>query len=94
MISEEQVSHTAYLARLSLTGEEAKILAQQLSTVLKYFEQVAKVPTDGVEPLVTPTQVEEVWREDKAVPWESAEVAIQNAPEVVGNLFKVPPVVG
>ncbi len=94
MISEEQVSHTAYLARLSLTGDEVKVVAQQLSSVLKHFEQVAKVPTDGVEPLVPPTDVEEVWREDKAVPWENADAAMKNAPEAVGNLFKVPPVVG
>ncbi len=94
MISEEQVSHTAYLARLSLTPEETKLLAQQLSSVLKHFEQVSKVPTDGVEPLVTPTDIEEFWREDKAQAWESAEAAMRNAPETVGNLFKVPPVVG
>ena len=94
MISEEQVSRTAHLARLSLGAEEAKLLAEQLSTVLKHFESVSKIPTEGVEPLVTPTDVEEFWRADKAEPWESAEAAMKNAPEAVGNLFKVPPVVG
>jgi aspartyl-tRNA(Asn)/glutamyl-tRNA(Gln) amidotransferase subunit C len=94
MISEEQVARVAHLARLSLSPEETKLLAQQLSSVLKHFEHVSRVNTDGVEPLVTPTDIEEFWREDKAQGWETPEVAVQNAPEAVGNLFKVPPVVG
>lgn len=94
MISEEQVDRTAYLARLSLTPAETKELAKQLSSVLKHFEQVSKVNTTGVEPLVTPTDMEAFWREDKAQAWESPEVATANAPETMGNLFKVPPVVG
>lgn len=94
MISEDEVSRVANLARLSITPEEAKKMASQLSTVLKHFEQVAKVDTNGVEPLVTPTDIEAFWREDKMQNWENAEAAMKNAPEAVGNLFKVPPVVG
>lgn len=94
MISEQEVSRVAQLARLSLTAEETKLLAAQLSSVLKHFEHVSRVNTDGVEPLVTPTDIEEFWRDDRAEKWESPEVAMSNAPEVVGNLFKVPPVVG
>lgn len=95
MISEEQVARVALLARLSLTPEETKLMATQLSSVLKHFEEVSKINTDGVEPLITPTDIEAFWREDKAEGWENAaEKAMQNAPESVGNLFKVPPVVG
>lgn len=95
MISEEQVARVAHLARLSLTPDETKMMAAQLSSVLKHFEEVSKVNTDGIEPLVTPTDIEPLWREDRAQPWENAsEKAMQNAPEAVGNLFKVPPVVG
>lgn len=95
MISEDEVSRVAHLARLSLTPEEITNLAQQLSSVLKHFEHVSKINTEGIEPLVTPSDIEEFWREDKAAAWENAsEAAMQNAPEAVGNLFKVPPVVG
>jgi aspartyl-tRNA(Asn)/glutamyl-tRNA(Gln) amidotransferase subunit C len=94
MISEEEVARVAHLARLSLTPEETKMMATQLSSVLKHFEQVSKVDTNGIEPLLTPTDMEPFWREDKAEAWESPEVAIANAPSAVGNLFKVPPVVG
>ncbi len=94
MISEKEVTRVAHLARLSLTEDEAKALALQLSSVLKNFDQVSKVDTQGVEPLVTPTEIEQFWRNDAAEVWESVESAMQNAPEAVGNLFKVPPVVG
>ena len=94
MISEAEVVRVALLARLSLTDEETKQLAEQLSSVLSAFEHVSKIDTTGVEPLVTPVDVEPHWREDRAVAWETPAVALANAPAVVGNLFKVPPVVG
>jgi aspartyl-tRNA(Asn)/glutamyl-tRNA(Gln) amidotransferase subunit C len=94
MISEDEVTRVAYLARLSLKPDEAKQLAADLSSILKHFEQVSKVNTENVEPLVTPTDMQQFWREDVVKAWESAEVAMANAPEAVGNLFKVPPVVG
>lgn len=94
MISEDEVIRVAHLARLSVNPEETKQLAAQLSSVLGHFEHVSKVKTEGVEPLITPTDVEPVWRADEAKGWDNAEAAMQNAPEAVGNLFKVPPVVG
>jgi aspartyl-tRNA(Asn)/glutamyl-tRNA(Gln) amidotransferase subunit C len=95
MISEAEVSRVAHLARLSLTTDEIKQLAEQLTSVLKHFEHVSKINTEGIEPLATPTDIEQFWREDKAEQIKGAsEFAMQNAPESVGNLFKVPPVVG
>jgi aspartyl-tRNA(Asn)/glutamyl-tRNA(Gln) amidotransferase subunit C len=94
MISEDEVARVALLARLSLTAEETKKLAIQLSTVMGHFEHVSKVKTDGIEPLLTPTDMKSLLREDKLETWENPEIAMANAPEVVGNLFKVPPVVG
>jgi len=94
MISEDDVARVAFLARVSITADEAKQLAAQLSSVLGHFEHVSKVNTEGVEPLVTPTDIEAFWREDEVKGWNSAEAAMANAPEAVGNLFKVPPVVG
>lgn len=82
------------MARLSLTNEEKQAFAKQISSVLKHFEQLAQVNTQGVEPLITPTDIEPYWREDKVVEWKGADAAVAEAPEKTGNLFKVPPVVG
>jgi aspartyl-tRNA(Asn)/glutamyl-tRNA(Gln) amidotransferase subunit C len=85
----------AHLARVSLTASETKQLAEQLSSVLAAFEKVSQVNTDGVEPLTTPTDMSAAHRDDEVRNWEGAsEAALRNAPEAVGHLFKVPPVVG
>lgn len=97
MITEEEVVRIAFLARVSLNEKEIPAMAEQLSFVLKHFEQVSTVDTKGVEPLVTPTSIEPHWRQDEvATPesWQGAKSAMANAPESMGNLFKVPPVVG
>jgi aspartyl-tRNA(Asn)/glutamyl-tRNA(Gln) amidotransferase subunit C len=94
MFSEKDVENIAYLARLSLTSEEKQAYARQLSSILNYFQQLAEVDTKNVEPLVTPTDMVAEWRADKLKTWRGSEAAVSQAPEKVGNLFKVPPVVG
>jgi aspartyl-tRNA(Asn)/glutamyl-tRNA(Gln) amidotransferase subunit C len=94
MISEDEVARVGNLARISLKPEETTALAAQLSSVLKHFDQVSKINTEGVEPLVTPTDIEQFWRQDQVEKWEGIADVIEDAPESIGNLFKVPPVVG
>lgn len=87
------VAKAAKLARLELDPSEAAQLTEQLANVLKNFEQIAKINTDGIEPLVTPSDFEAVWRADEVVFELSAEEITANAPSKQGNLFSVPPVV-
>lgn len=87
------VKKVASLARLSLSPEEESKYQSQLADVFKHFEEVSQIDTKGVEPLVTPTQLEEFWREDVVGNTIGTEEALQNAPEKSGHLFKVPPVV-
>jgi len=94
MVSEKEVEKIAKLSRLMLTDAEKQAFAKQLSSVLNHFQQLATVDTSGVEPLVTPTDTAELWRVDEIKIWKGAETAVLEAPERVGNLFKVPPVVG
>jgi len=93
MISESELKKVAKLARLELREEELAVYGKQFTSILEYFEQISKVETKGVEPLVTPTDMEQHLRADQTQTWEGAEVAMENAPDRSGNLFKVPPVV-
>ncbi len=93
MIDQKTIAHIAKLARLHVTDEEAKNYGEQLSKVLGHFEQISQVKTDGVEPLVTPSDMKAFWREDVAQQELSAEEIVANAPSKVGHLFSVPPVV-
>jgi len=87
------VRKVARLARLEISGSEEEKYQQQFRDILKYFEEISSVPTDGVEPLVTPSDVELVFRTDQKEMTITVEEALKNAPEKSGNLFKVPPVV-
>ncbi len=93
MIDQKTIAHIAKLARLYVTDEEAKIYGEQLSKVLGQFEQISKVDTKNIEPLVTPTDMKAFWREDVVVKEGTAEDMVANAPQKTGNLFTVPPVV-
>ncbi len=93
MIDKKQLEHIAKLARLEITDAEAQEYASQLSKALSYFEQISKIETKGIEPMVTPTEIETYWREDQAKKDYSAEEMVANAPQKTGNLFTVPPVV-
>lgn len=93
MIDSKTVLDVAKLARLSLNEKEAQDLTDQLSKALTYFDQISKVHTQGVEPLITPVEIEMSWREDKVKSADTAEDILKNAPERTGNLFTVPPVI-
>lgn len=87
------VKKIANLARLYITPEEEKEYQGQLESIFGYFEQIAKVETTGIEPLVTPSDIEQHLRKDEVLSHDGAEEALANAPEKSGHLFKVPPVV-
>ncbi len=87
------VQSVAKLSRLLLTEDEEKAFETQLSSIVKYFSEIEVIDTKEVEPLITPTDMAFHFREDKVQVVQTAEEAMKNAPERLGNLFKVPPVV-
>ncbi|MBC7741228.1 MAG: Asp-tRNA(Asn)/Glu-tRNA(Gln) amidotransferase subunit GatC [Bdellovibrionaceae bacterium] len=93
MIDQKTIEHIAKLARLKITSEEAVAYGEQLSKVLSHFQKISEINTDGVLPLVTPSEIEFFAREDEVKKEYTAQQMVANAPEKAGNLFKVPPVV-
>lgn len=93
MIDKKTIEQIAKLSRLHVSEQEANEYSVQLSKALGYFEQISKVDTHGVEPLITPTEIESYWREDQPKSEYTPEEMTANAPSKAGNLFKVPPVV-
>jgi len=87
------VKKVAELARLKISDTEEQDYKNQLTAILKHFELLEAVNTDGIEPMVTPSDIELSYRADESVNWEGSEKAIDQAPDKAGRLFKVPPVV-
>lgn len=98
MIDEKKIMHIAKLARLKITAHEAAHYGDQLAKVLSHFDQISKIDTTNVEPLVSPLEADffgpDSFREDIVASYFKAEDMLENAPDKMGNLFKVPPVVG
>lgn len=92
-VDKKAVEQIAKLARLQMSDAEASEYSEQLSKVLNYFEQISQVDTKGVEPLVTPSEIQSYWRADQAHQEISAEEMVANAPQKTGHLFTTPPVV-
>ncbi len=87
------VKKVAHLSRLKISETEEKAYHEQMTDIFKYFEEIATIDTKGIEPMVTPSEIEFVFRKDEAHFAKSSEEALANAPEKSGHLFKVPPVV-
>lgn len=92
-VDEKTLKKMAHLSRLELTADESGHLAGELGKILNFFNQIEKIDTKGIEPLVTPIEMESIWREDEKKTDIKTEEILANAPSRAGNLFKVPPVV-
>ncbi len=91
-LSPDQVNWIAHLARLDLTPVDSDRIAQQLSAILEYFDQLSRVDTEGIEPLAHPRIVHNVFRADEPRPSLTVDEALANAPDRRGDYFGVPAV--
>jgi len=92
-ISKKDVEHVAWLARLGLTEEEKETFKEQLSRILEYAETINKLPTEGVEPMTHAIPMKNIFREDEAKPFKNPKLIVENAPEQVEGMFKVPKII-
>ena len=91
--SDLDVAYVARLARINLTEDEAKIFQKQLDDVLNYVEKLRQVDVTGVDVAAHALPVFNVFRDDAAHDWLTAEQALTNAPRQAKGLFVVPRVV-
>jgi aspartyl-tRNA(Asn)/glutamyl-tRNA(Gln) amidotransferase subunit C len=88
-ITETDVEYVAKLANLEVPQEERKELAEQLSRIVDYVEQLNKLDVTGIAP--TPqilTSARHAVRDDRAVPRTGSSEAGKTV-----KLFKVPKVI-
>lgn len=89
-INEDSVRHIAKLARLSLTDDEVKKFANDLSKVVAYVEQLKELDTEGVEPMVGAVELLKELRKDQDVDSGLRDEMLKNAPDTQGTAIKVP----
>ncbi len=90
-VTVQEVEHIAKLARLSLTEQELDTYATQLSGIFSYMTVLDEVDTESIPQTCQVTGLEDVTREDVALPISAEQRAalIHEFPEKVGDLLKV-----
>ncbi len=88
-ISESDVQYVASLAMLEVAEDEKKELADQLSRIVEFVEQLNKLDVSGIEPTAqVVTSMKHAVREDRVVPRTGSSEAGKTV-----KLFKVPKVI-
>ncbi|MEL6427266.1 MAG: Asp-tRNA(Asn)/Glu-tRNA(Gln) amidotransferase subunit GatC [Pseudomonadota bacterium] len=89
----ETARRAAHLARIEIEEERLPALAQELSAVLNFMEQLGEVDVDGVEPMTSVTPMALKQREDVVTDGGIQDKVLANAPEAREGFFAVPKVV-
>ncbi len=66
----------------------------QLSSILRVFESLQQVDTEGVEPTGHTTEVRTVLRDDEAAESLQRESILENAPDSEAGYVRVRPILG
>lgn len=93
-VTTKDVAYIAELARLRFSSEEQEKMTTELNAILKYVEKLNEVDTEGIEPLNSIHDQENVLRDDTVKPSIDNEEALANAPDRLERFFRVPKVIG
>src|SRR5580692_2548754 len=93
-INRDEVAHLARLARIALRDEELDHLAPQLNQIITAVAQVQEVAAEGIPPTSHATGLTNVYRDDVPWPCLTPESALDQAPAVELQRFKVPRILG
>ena len=92
-INEATVKNIAKLARIRIPESEAASLANELSAIFDWIQQLNEVDTNNVEPMTSVAGMVSLKREDKVTDGDYPEKVLANAPDPEGSFYAVPKVV-
>ncbi|MDP2627968.1 MAG: Asp-tRNA(Asn)/Glu-tRNA(Gln) amidotransferase subunit GatC [Candidatus Rokubacteria bacterium] len=92
-ISLSQVEHVARLARLELSEADKARMRRELDGILSYIDTLRALQTDGVEPTSHAVPLTNVMREDEPRPSVPQTDMLANAPDPIGEFFRVPRII-
>ena len=87
------VRRVARLARIAVPEARLEPLAQELTGIMAWIEQLNEVDTDGVAPMTSCVAARLPLRDDVITDGGKRDAVLSNAPKSVGGFFVVPKVV-
>jgi aspartyl-tRNA(Asn)/glutamyl-tRNA(Gln) amidotransferase subunit C len=92
-LTKEQVQHIAVLARLEIGQQEFDDVADKLSRIVDFVDQLQAAPTENVVPMAHPLDQAQRLRADRVTETNQRDAIQQNAPSVQDGLYLVPKVI-
>ena len=89
----ETARRVAKLARIQVAQDDLPDLAQEISAILGFIEQLNEVDVDGVEPMTSVTPQRLKRRDDVVTDGDQQQAVLANAPDAREGFFAVPKVV-
>ncbi|MDB9860956.1 Asp-tRNA(Asn)/Glu-tRNA(Gln) amidotransferase subunit GatC [Amylibacter sp.] len=92
-IDKETARRAAHLARIAVPEEELENLAQELSGIVGFMEQLLEVDVKGIEPLTSVSPMALPRRTDAVTDGDQIKKILKNAPDSREGFFAVPKVI-
>ena len=92
-LDKSTVARIASLARIRLTEAELEPLADELSNILTWIEQLNEVDTAGMAPMASAASAGLPMRDDAVSEGGCRDAILANAPRAMRGFFTVPKVV-
>lgn len=92
-IDKDTARKVAHLARIRVEEENLPKLAEQLSGILSFMEQLNEVDVEGIEPMTSVTPMRLKRRVDVVTDGDQQDAVLKNAPDAREGFFAVPKVV-
>jgi aspartyl-tRNA(Asn)/glutamyl-tRNA(Gln) amidotransferase subunit C len=93
-LTRSDVEHVAFLARLHLGDDELDRLEGQLNHILDQYAKLSELDTSEIPPTAQTIELENILRDDVALPSLSVEDVLRNARVTEGDFIVVPPILG
>ena len=92
-IDNKTVRKVSKLAKIRINEQEEKKLIEELNNILGWVDELKKVDTEKIEPMLSVFNESMVMRKDEVSSEISDELVLKNAPESKSGFFVVPKVV-
>ena len=92
-IDNKTVKKVSKLAKIRINEREESKLIEELNNILGWVDELKKVDTEKIEPMLSVFNESMVMRKDEVSSEISDELVLKNAPESKSGFFVVPKVV-
>ena len=92
-IDNKTVKKVSKLAKIRINEREESKLIEELNNILGWVDELKKVDTEKIEPMLSVFNESMVMRKDEVSSETSEELVLKNAPKSKSGFFVVPKVV-